>query len=556
MTDCTCNNFPGSLGIGIGAGAIPNYRVHVAGTQPEIAIENSGSNRLWTLWNYKGATSTLDGFGLVDRSTQPHAFRWFVDAGGRFGLGTTVPQNRVHVVGTHPDLALENTAAGGRKYTLIGQATTGPTVNGFGLRDDSQVPATFRWFVSALGYMGIGTHEPLDVLHVSGSDPGVSLTNAPDGQRYALKSQVAPDSGIGLRDENQGLFRWYVNAYGRVGVGTTTPGARLHVVNSNGAGERDGATMLVASPTADTQTLLGFRAADQSRWFLGSRNGYLAGGDRFAIIGTAPTEGERLTILQGGNVGIGRTDPQLKLHVQGSMRAEGDVAAAGQLTGTGIGVGSGTMSGGTVQANVVTAGNYVGVRTTAPTYPLDVVSDVGADASELLVRFRRSDSDTPPVANVAGLGATGFGKTLLLYAGTGAAKMQVGSNGSVVMGTGSPESRLTIFSNVEGQLIRFVQTDNNSPAGIGATAAGKGLTFYTGALDQERMRIDQFGNVGIGTTVVSARLHVQGGEIVWKGDPAQGQGRVSAREFFVVTPSDGRTKLADSNGDVFGAVYG
>lgn len=177
---------------------------------------------------------------------------------------------------------------------------------------------------------------------------------------------------------------------------------------------------------------------------------------------------------------------------------------------------------------------------------------------ETLIRFVHS-TNSASAAIGATAGSATVGKSLLLYAGGGTQKVRIGADGSVTMGTGSPESRLTLYSMVEGQLIRFARSSDSVTAGIGATVgdelgAGKALIFYTN--DQARVRINQSGNVGIGTATITARLHVEGGEIVSKGNPQVGEGRVSAREFFRVTSSDGRSPVVDSDGKVFGAVYG
>ena len=110
---------------------------------------------------------------------------------------------------------------------------------------------------------------------------------------------------------------------GNVGIGTTTPGAKLEVRVPG-----DNATIRLNSGDADSgqhYSALDFIDSRNSGWGIGKdpyNDFYIDEG------GVA----NRLTILKGGNVGIGTTAPSTKLEVAGTIKATGDVklGAAGQ----------------------------------------------------------------------------------------------------------------------------------------------------------------------------------------------------------------------------------
>ena len=109
-------------------------------------------------------------------------------------------------------------------------------------------------------------------------------------------------------------------------------------------------------------------------------------------------------------------------------------------------------------------------------------------------------------------------------------RMRIDANGNVGIGTTNPRAKLHVFGNAQieaasaittgsGAIIDFKRTlDNWNPARIEQlySTAGSGyggiLTFQTNSAElntlTERMRIDANGNVGIGITAPTAKLHI------------------------------------------------
>jgi hypothetical protein len=126
---------------------------------------------------------------------------------------------------------------------------------------------------------------------------------------------------------------------------------------------------------------------------------------------------------------------------------------------------------------------------------------------------------------------------LTLRAGTDAIKMHVGADGNVGIGISNPDDKLHVAdsSNAElklqtdnangGSVVKFNRsgTDNsyigtkgyflgNSDNNLYLRAnSGLGIQFYTNG-NNERMRIDSSGNVGIGETSPQGNLHIKGSD--------------------------------------------
>lgn len=117
------------------------------------------------------------------------------------------------------------------------------------------------------------------------------------------------------------------------------------------------------------------------------------------------------------------------------------------------------------------------------------------------------DTDTLFVdvsADKVGIGTTSPAYDLDVTGGATDVSMRVGPTGS----SGDNDGTLIINNGGTGDaMLRFDYENNTDRARIGVSASGQILEFYTGG-DNERMRIDNSGNVAIGTTSASAKLHV------------------------------------------------
>jgi hypothetical protein len=235
----------------------------------------------------------------------------FVITGPRVGIGTTNPQNKLDVEGA---VAVGTSYAG---------TETAPT--------DGMI---------IQGNVGIGTTSPGAGLHLKG--PGYP------GSFMYLQSNSGQDTGIRLYEGD--TEQWHIfnsssdgglmvcnNAYspvlfadqstGNVGIGTTAPFGKLHVkskIRIEGSDTSFPFLDLVNWAGTGKWTLYGnndndFRIAEYVGILRGDRIVIKEGGN--VGIGTTNPNTAKLAVM-GGNVGIGTTTPGEKLTIRGNILLE------------------------------------------------------------------------------------------------------------------------------------------------------------------------------------------------------------------------------------------
>ena len=336
--------------------------------------------------------------------------------------------------------------------------------------------------------VGIGTASPSQKAVISGPNTTPTLNSAAVSSASLLVSNsdtgygtyfAALGSGVGLIQQRRQTSEIYyglaLNPYGgNVGIGTTAPAKKLHVLNS----------------TNEAQIRLGQSGS-------GSYDMGVYSGDTFSIGRDADT---REFTLSGGNVGIGVTSPAEKLEVLGNIRLN-TVGNQLEFSNANVALQRGA-------SNVLELGGYGGIAFKASAAAIDSQTE----------RMRITD------AGNVGIGTSSPDTELHVESGDAILTLE-GSNSSYVnaavqlvsnhasnlrgMGTfaytahtdvewfwGNPYSTNDAFV-INRNTGYTVPSSQNSPPGIGASA---GTLF----------KIDSSGNVGIGTTSPTYNLDVQG----------------------------------------------
>ena len=263
----------------------------------------------------------------------------------------------------------------------------------------------------------------------------------------------------------------------------------------------------------------------------------------------ATNSAQRLTIDSSGNVGIGTNSPASLLHVDGDITIKDaspsilfdDDSGVPQSPDYRIQVNTGAFvindeTNNVVRFKIASSGN-IGIGTTSPDTLLDVsssddavirIQSEGSDATDDARLEIKTTNGQFTIQNDRSLGTSGA----LTFAGNSTNYLVIDhANGNVGIGTASPSTkfevqtaaseRIQFLSNGSNEqpridLIRDSGTDYSIINAIAAYQIKKGSNLiYQYANDthrfsidgSEKARIDSSGNLGIGTTGPSAKLH-------------------------------------------------
>ncbi len=413
---------------------IENQEVGIGVTTPERILHISGNNSAGTfriegdanndtvasdvLTEYflEGAEVGQIGFdngdlnkfmiGMGDTGFSSPSF--VIDQDGKVGIGTSSPDELLHIedssAGSTPRIVLENDAA---KFYF--------QVNGVDSDKFQLIAGDFDNLITidSSDDMGIGTNNPDTKLQVETTASGDILklrTTADGGQQleigidttnkyiYFDPSNSAPTYDITFFADSAIPMLSLDQSTGNVGIGTATPSDKLHVQDGdlyvNGSGS---SASIISVGSADGQHAMAkFFEGDIERWAIYSDQ------TTDDLYFREDGSGSSMVLEEGGDVGIGTTSPQEKLHVWGSVTdvgflvettavANAKIRIKTPVTRSGeINFEDGTQSGrilyfhGADWMTFVTNGSEhmkidalgrIGIGTSSPTYPLEVIGN-------------------------------------------------------------------------------------------------------------------------------------------------------------------------------------
>ena len=344
----------GNVGIGI-ANTFGN-KVFVRGSTNSGLAVNDGSNTI-TMYGNGGTAVALGTANSVPLFfTTAVAERMRIDASGNVGIGTSSPQAKA-VVSNNGASGIElfvNYPGGGvgtyiQSYNRSGAAYVDTAYDA--ATHSFRTSGTERMRIDSSGNVGIGTTSPTAKLqsYTTGSTYALILdnNNAPVEQNYisfnslgiATIGRIYRPSGsnfLSLDSNYNGLIfktgssgtateRMRIDSSGNVGIGTTSPGNKLHVVsagqsdpdgiiraeNSNGSTSPPPSASLIVKAHHGTSQLMQW---GDNGVRIGSR--ITTNGGAGNVIFTAGSDTERMRIDSSGEVYIAGTTDQGAYNLQ------------------------------------------------------------------------------------------------------------------------------------------------------------------------------------------------------------------------------------------------
>jgi hypothetical protein len=448
-----------------------------------------------------------------------------IDTNGNIGIGTTSPASRLHVVGSEAYIRVTDSDDSG--VFFIGNTSGFSYIRAFS-RDFRFLNAAGVSLINIAsdGNIGIGTTSPAYKLDVGGT--------ARVGDTFLITTATTADARLEIGSGRSGNGNSYLDLIGDATY--TDYGLRLirydTGANANSRLEHKGTGQLqlfaaeAASVTISTTStermritadgIVGIGTSSPNSWakleVYGTTavNGILYINENYKIQALTAFPGSAGKLIlngDGGNVGIGTTSAYSKLTI--SVPATNTISTADSsntagltISGTGnlvrlqFGVGSSTLGpyGGWIQASYDNTGGNDGIEPLLLNPSGGSIGIGTSSPSQLVEAYKSANSDI--VFKITNPN-TGSIATAQYYASNGTTQSQFFHTGTNFSGAG-----VLNYAGLGGIY--------NSATGISlaATNASGVILFGTGTSATERMRIAADGNVGIGTTSPSEKLHI------------------------------------------------
>lgn len=307
----------GKVGIGTSS---PSTTLDVVGSRIRLG-DSTGTRSKELVFRVDGAEIDIQGDG-ADLFIKSNSGNTILQGfGGKVGIGTNSPGAPLHLSNSSSSFGMfriarsdsgdheasmafiEGSDATGGEYWLQGVGLWGH-VNDYVIGRSST-----KLLITPWGNVGIGTASPQELLHVYGTDNPRMIVEAPTNATPELNLKRGTESWqlFMSSDDDLAFFKNGTKVtftdYGYVGIGTSTPQELLHVYGTSNPRIVVGAPS-DASPEIDLR-----RGTESYQLFMNSDNDLAFFND-----------GTRVTFTDTGNVGIGTSSPDERLHVEGTVK--------------------------------------------------------------------------------------------------------------------------------------------------------------------------------------------------------------------------------------------
>ncbi len=393
--------------------------------------------------------------------------------------------------------------------------------------------------VITTGNVGIGDSSPSYKLTLKRTDAsgayfygaassdngarGLQFTSSDNGIYLgAIHTIDATSSGGQIAFATGNTERMRIDSAGNVGVGTTSnllPSSTRRTLSLNHTGSA--AVALGVNGTRE-----GHIYVDASSMEVSAQDNYM-----YFTAGSA----ERMRIDSSGNLGIGTSNPNAKLHIAGAGDTSlmlqttnavdnneiWEIQVAGNASNLADLIFRSRTNAGTggSEAMRITSSGNLGLGTTSPAAPLAVLS-TSSNYQGMELITPAGDGSGEFIFGVHQSGSSA-GRNIVFKRGgtdgTASESMRIDSSGRLGLGTSSPSGLLSIHE-AASSTSNYINITNNATGTsswgngmlVGVNAAGDALCWQNessnllfGTSNSERFRVDSSGNVIIGTTTAA-----------------------------------------------------
>jgi hypothetical protein len=413
-------------------------------------------------------------------------------SGSRTGMGTALPQAELHISGANNDslFRIQSPASASIMFVtgsgLVGIGTATPTqklsvdngnvgfTSGFGISWDSDTEWIKRAAASDQLQFATGNTVRLNIGNTQGQLVTIGLGATTGTAQFQVRGGGATAASTAMRIEDSGgnarltildngtsafnTSHLYVSSSGRVGIGTTSPSANLHI-----SGASADSLLRVSSPSATNA----------------------------------------LFVSGSGNVGIGTTSPSNTLQVVGGITATSITSSTANIGFAGssaLNVGQTIIRG----SSINTAGVLI-VQNQSGTGTFTVSNEGAITSSTATIGFGTGTALNAGQTTIRGSGLDTVGALTIQNDG-GTGTFTVLNGGTTGIGTTSPSARLHVKGSGATSATTALRVENSN-----ATARLTILDDGTSAFNTSHLYVSGSGRVGVGTTTPTNTLQVVGG---------------------------------------------